>query len=66
MQMRTAYDSMDRPIDRPVDRRRYEYRKPASYMTSGRFILGVAALLVLVAGIKMYPDFERYMKIRSM
>jgi hypothetical protein len=58
MDMRAANDSMDR--------RRYEYRRPAGYMTSGRIFIGVAALLVLVAGIKLYPDFERYMKIRSM
>jgi hypothetical protein len=29
-------------------------------------ILSVAGLLVLVGVVKMFPDFIRYMKIRSM
>jgi len=35
-------------------------------MKPGYFIMGATALLVLVLGIKMYPDFARYMKMRSM
>jgi len=36
------------------------------HMKPGYFIMGATALLVLVLGIKMYPDFARYMKMRSM
>jgi len=30
------------------------------------FILGVVIVLLAVGGISMFPDFLRYMKIRSM
>jgi hypothetical protein len=30
------------------------------------YVLGAVALIVVVAGISVLPDFVRYMKIRSM
>jgi bacteriorhodopsin len=30
------------------------------------YVIGAVALLVVVAGVAMLPDFVRYMKIRSM
>lgn len=35
-------------------------------MRSEYYVIGAVALVVIVAGIAMLPDFIRYMKIRAM
>jgi hypothetical protein len=35
-------------------------------MQAGYLIIGAIAVLAIVAGVSLVPDFVRYMKIRSM